>query len=649
MSKDHYAVLLRQMGAETPEYENVELPPLNESDRKFEWIGLQKEAFRQDMSRSPIFEAYYGGHDATAPLYKPSLPEWIVRHDDYKQVDQIIREQRLSQALNEQPNTRSNEQIQLLSMFLQDVWATAEELGSIGVREIAKTAGFSQVKRGDCVVREGEPGLAFYIIVSGSLDVVKRNQRVATLGSGSSFGEAALGVGAPPRNASLVCVSDEAELLVLHKVDYDAIMKDFQNAQHLRAFRCIKKVPLFAHWSRTRLNHLCGRLRWHHFKKGDVVIKQGDPCENIYFIIDGSCEVSKDIYVRNRNTWPTGIKSWVTKTYTDTITVALMDLGPDAYFGEKGILENSLRAATVTATKDSDVVSLDRLAFIDLLQRGHSIPNVPDNLGYATEAEIISIVNATTDHDDEHHFPSSNKKKVFAPLLKNRHLEAASTVGLLSTSLSQKKLLSHARAIDRSELGPFAAPDAAHEQQRASVVSGSNEGQDCPESSFDGSILANKRIPTWERKGHQVERAKLDLDARLRHHKRLLKHSNHHQKQDSTENEARSTPTLAARSSLHSLPQFFDSHATTVTSRPATSSTPNYPAIITQRSTRRLAGYANRTPPRHGDPPTPSDRRATAAAAARSSATQNSHFMDIIASSSLKPPAVLVGSSGEQL
>lgn len=590
------------MGAETPEYKSVDLPPLrgHESASKFEWVGLQKEAFRQQLSRSPIFEAYYGGHDAAAPLYKPSLPEWIVRHDDYKQVDQIIREQRLSQALNEQPNARSAEQIQLLSMFLQDVWATAEELGSIGVREIAKTAGFTSVKRGERVVREGDNGTAFFIIVSGALDVVKRNQRVATLGSGSSFGEAALGIGAPKRNASLVCVSDEAELLVLHKADYDAIMKDFQNAQHLRAFRCIKKVPLFAHWSRTRLNHLCGRLRWHHFKKGDVVIKQGDPCENIYFIIDGNCEVSKDIYVRNRNTWPTGIKSWVTKTYTDTVTVALMDLGPDAYFGEKGILENSLRAATVTATKDSDVVSLDRLAFIELLQRGHSIPNVPDNLGYATEAEIISIINATTDHDDG--FQTSTKKKVLAPNLKSRHLEAASTVGLLSSSMSQRNLLSHARSMDRSE--PLAAAD---EQQRASVVG--TEGQETPENNSLSSIIANKRIPTWERKGHQVERAKLDLDARLRHHKRLLKH--HHQKQDISENEPRSIQSPSARFSLQTLPQFVDSHATTLTARPATSSTPNHTAIITQRSTRRLGGY--RTPPRHGD----------------------THFMDLISSSSL--------------
>ncbi|KAH8054424.1 cGMP-dependent protein kinase [Aureococcus anophagefferens] len=222
------------------------------------------------------------------------------------------------------------------------------------------------------IVEEGERGLTFFILVSGTAEVFKHSSpgKLATLKAGSSFavsfGEASLGPGAPPRNATIVCSSDLAELLVLHKADYDQIMKDYQKSEHRKAFKCMKRIPLFRHWAEPPRPALRRRLR----------------------------EADEPLAQRKR--------SWVTKKVTETVNVRLLELDSGSYFGEKGILENTTRAATVAALVDSTIVSLDKVAFLELLQRGHATSKGANkyagaNMGYPTEDEIISVISAIQD------------------------------------------------------------------------------------------------------------------------------------------------------------------------------------------------------------------------------------------------------------
>lgn len=198
-------------------------------------------------------------------FYNPAnvLPDWIVSHVDYGNVDQIIREERLREALTAQPIIRTEKHIQLIDRFLVQVWPTAQRIGEARVSQVSRAARFHQSAEGERVVEEGERGLTFYILVSGTAEVYKHafEGRLATLRAGSSFGEASLGPGAPPRNATVVCSSESAELLVLHKADYDQIMKDYQKSEHRKAFKCMKQIPLFRHWSRSRIDRLCDMLQ----------------------------------------------------------------------------------------------------------------------------------------------------------------------------------------------------------------------------------------------------------------------------------------------------------------------------------------------------------------------------------------------------
>ena len=73
-----------------------------------------------------------------------------------------------------------------------------------GIASSLKRRAFSQ---GDHIVSEGESGVGFFFIESGSVAVTKDGTRLATLGTGDHFGEIALLAGAD-RTATITADSD---------------------------------------------------------------------------------------------------------------------------------------------------------------------------------------------------------------------------------------------------------------------------------------------------------------------------------------------------------------------------------------------------------------------------------------------------------
>lgn len=80
---------------------------------------------------------------------------------------------------------------------------------------------------GETVFREGDPGKALYILLDGSVSIVKQvnsaGKTLAALGPGTHFGELAL-VSDDPRFASAVAAS-HCRILIMYKAYFDDLIR----------------------------------------------------------------------------------------------------------------------------------------------------------------------------------------------------------------------------------------------------------------------------------------------------------------------------------------------------------------------------------------------------------------------------------------
>jgi CRP-like cAMP-binding protein len=115
-------------------------------------------------------------------------------------------------------------------MAVEDTLAQIElfaDLDKSDLSRLAKATLVREFKAGDVIVREGEAGVAFYIISRGTVEVVKGlgmagEQVIGTLKQGTFFGEMAL-FDNQLRSASVRAATD-CECLVLTKWDFNAEM-----------------------------------------------------------------------------------------------------------------------------------------------------------------------------------------------------------------------------------------------------------------------------------------------------------------------------------------------------------------------------------------------------------------------------------------
>lgn len=87
---------------------------------------------------------------------------------------------------------------------------------------IAKSGKIQTRKAGAEVVREGKAGAAFFLILNGSVDVVRGEINLARLHTGDFFGEMAL-LADQPRSATVTAV-DDVELFVLSKFSFKSLL-----------------------------------------------------------------------------------------------------------------------------------------------------------------------------------------------------------------------------------------------------------------------------------------------------------------------------------------------------------------------------------------------------------------------------------------
>lgn len=94
----------------------------------------------------------------------------------------------------------------------------AEEIG-----QIASVAQDSFFQPGQIIVTQGTPGHAFYLILSGSVEILRDGTSLGAFGPGDFFGEMSL-LDQAPRSATIRAI-DPTSCLMLSSWDFKAVLE----------------------------------------------------------------------------------------------------------------------------------------------------------------------------------------------------------------------------------------------------------------------------------------------------------------------------------------------------------------------------------------------------------------------------------------
>ena len=103
------------------------------------------------------------------------------------------------------------------------------ELGRRDLERLSKLMVSRPVKSGEVIIKEGDQAAGFFVISSGSVEVVQdadgtNPERLAQLGPGEFFGEMALFEGFP--RSATVRATEDTECLAMTRWDFTAEMKN---------------------------------------------------------------------------------------------------------------------------------------------------------------------------------------------------------------------------------------------------------------------------------------------------------------------------------------------------------------------------------------------------------------------------------------
>jgi CRP-like cAMP-binding protein len=210
---------------------------------------------------------------------------------------------------------------------------------------------------GQEILREGEPGRSFFVIVEGRVRIWKQLEDgkdilLAHLDEGAFFGEMALLSGAP-RTAN-VSAEKDTELLELSDVvlqklarEHPGVVASLKNFYRQRLLSNVMAIsPLFRDFDPSGRRQIIEKFRLRQASGGEMLIAEGKYSDGLYVVLHGGVTVS---------------------TSAKGAPVELARLREGDIFGEMSLLTRKPAAATVTAVSNALLLRLPRESFQELV------------------------------------------------------------------------------------------------------------------------------------------------------------------------------------------------------------------------------------------------------------------------------------------
>jgi CRP-like cAMP-binding protein len=236
---------------------------------------------------------------------------------------------------------------------------------------VIRTLKLRRLVGGDLVIREGEPGVAFYLVASGQVrvfatDSLGRQTERTRLHEPALFGEMSL-LTAQPRTAS-VEVIDEADILEIGRDALGLLAAEIPTLgaalDRFARERLLKNLlatsPLFRPFNRQQQMDLIRRFDGHEVAAGTPIIHEGAPGLGLFVVLAGEVEVSK------RQAGAAGDIPGAAAGGETEVSLARLRAGD--VFGEMSLINNQPTSASVRAARQSTILFLAREYFQRLIQ-----------------------------------------------------------------------------------------------------------------------------------------------------------------------------------------------------------------------------------------------------------------------------------------
>jgi cAMP-dependent protein kinase regulator len=215
---------------------------------------------------------------------------------------------------------------------------------------------------GEVIIWQGSIGDWFYVIEKGHCEVVKDGKKVALLSESKSFGEMAL-LNSALRQAT-IRACQACKLWCLNRKVFRTIVGASEKEKLNEKLVFLRTIELFDKLVDSALEKIAEVMIRKEYVNNDKIIKQGEIGDRFYMIISGRVLVTQQ---QSSTLASLSGSSSSSSASSQSKAVELTRLGPGKYFGEKALLEDSPRKATVTAiTSTVSCWTIGRKNFLSL-------------------------------------------------------------------------------------------------------------------------------------------------------------------------------------------------------------------------------------------------------------------------------------------
>ncbi|HZR07748.1 MAG TPA: cyclic nucleotide-binding domain-containing protein [Myxococcales bacterium] len=245
--------------------------------------------------------------------------------------------------------------------------------------------GYQRHAPGELIIREGDPGRSFFIIVEGRVRIYKtgpdlKEITLAHLGEGAFFGEMALLSGAP-RTANVAAEEETGILEVTDTVlrglatKYPQVVSSLKNFYRQRLLNNVMAIsPLFKDFDPSERKAIVEKFRMRQAEPGETLIEEGKNSDGLYVVLHGSVQVvARD--------------------------VELARLKEGEIFGEMSLLTREPASATVRTDANAILLRLPRESFQELVITHPQILALVSELTEQRRSAIDAIQGQGAGHD----------------------------------------------------------------------------------------------------------------------------------------------------------------------------------------------------------------------------------------------------------